>query len=552
MPERIKMTWNYGDMYEAIAAAMPEDQVALIHEGKVTTWKELDKRSNNIGGSLLAMGAVPGDKVAFYMRNHSAYMETLAACFKASLTHVNINYRYVEEELWYIIDNSDSKVVVYAAEFAPQVEKLRSRLPDVFLWLQVDDGHPGADFSASLPECRYEHYEALATSGNGEPLDIDRQPDDLILLYTGGTTGMPKGVMWGHLDLWTAGGGGANPVAMQEAPATLEEHVSNITQLGGGPRNMPVCPLMHGTGLLTGIGVLARGGCVVTVGNAHFDPAEVWATVESQQVNSMAIVGDAFGRPLLQELNSNPGKYDLSSLLGIVSSGVMWSPEIKQGLIKHNPQMSLVDSFGASEAVGFGQSVTTAELGVEVARFSVGEYTRVFSEDHREILPGSDEPGFVARCGGIPKGYYKDEEKTAATFPVIDGVRYSIPGDWCWVEADGTITLLGRGSVCINTAGEKVYPEEVEEILKVHADVEDALVVGVPDEKWGQSVTAVVELRKGIKLDETELRQFVHKQLAGYKCPKRYLAVDSIGRAVNGKADYKRITRFARTELGLT
>jgi fatty-acyl-CoA synthase len=546
------MTWNYGDMYEAIAAAMPEDQAALIHEGKMTTWKELDQRSNNIGRSLLEMGAVPGDKVALYMRNHSAYMEMLAACFKASLTHVNINYRYVEDELWYIIDNSDSRVVVFAAEFAPQVEQLRSRLPDVFLWLQVDDGHAGADFSGSRPECRYEHYEALATSGNGAPLDIDRQPDDLILLYTGGTTGMPKGVMWGHLDLWTAGGGGANPALMLEAPANLEEHVSNIVDAGGGPRNMPVCPLMHGTGLLTGIGVLARGGCVVTVGNAHFDPAEVWETVASQQVNSLAIVGDAFGRPLLQELDKSPGKYDLSSLLGIVSSGVMWSPEVKQGLIKHNPQMSLIDSFGASEAVGFGQSVTTAELGVEVAKFSVGEYTRVFSEDHREILPGSDEPGFVARSGGIPRGYYKDEEKSAATFPVIDGVRYSIPGDWCRVEADGTITLLGRGSVCINTAGEKVYPEEVEEVLKTHAQVEDALVVGVPDEKWGQSVTGVVELRNGIELDEAELKQFVHKHLAGYKCPKRILAVESIGRAVNGKADYKGITQFARTELGLT
>jgi fatty-acyl-CoA synthase len=545
------MTWNYGDMYEAIAAVMPNDQAALIHDGKVTTWTELDRRSNNIARALLELGAVPGDKVGFYMRNHSAYMETLASCFKARLTHVNINYRYVEDELWYILDNSDSRIVVFAAEFAPQVEKLRPRLPDVFLWVQVEDGHQGAEFSVGGAQGRYEHHEVLATSGNGEPLEIDRQPDDLILLYTGGTTGMPKGVMWGHVDLWTAGGSGANPLAQLEAPATLEEHVNNIVQVRGGPRNMPVCPLMHGTGLLTGIGVLARGGCVVTVGNAHFDPAEVWETVQHQQVNSLAIVGDAFGRPLLQELERNPGKYDLSSLLAIVSSGVMWSPEIKQGLIKHNPQMSLIDSFGASEAVGFGQSVTTAEMDVKVARFSVGEYTRVFSEDHREILPGSDEPGFVARCGGIPRGYYKDEIKTAETFPLINGVRYSIPGDWCQVEADGTITLLGRGSVCINTAGEKVYPEEVEEVLKTHADVEDALVVGVPDEKWGQSVTGVVELRQGRILDEGALREFAHRRLAGYKCPKRYLAIDSIGRAVNGKADYKGITQFAREELGL-
>ncbi len=545
------MTWNYGDMYEAIAKAMPEDQAALIHDGKITTWKELDRRSNNVGRSLLEMGAVPGDKVAFYMRNHSAYMETLASCFKARLTHVNVNYRYVEDELWYIIDNSDSKVVVFAAEFAPQIEQLRARLPNVFLWLQVDDGHPGCDFSQGNSDSRFEHFEVLANAGQGESLQLDRLPDDLIFLYTGGTTGMPKGVMWGHEDLWIAGGAGANPVALLEAPATLEEHVENIRQIGGS-RNMPVCPLMHGTGLLTGIGVLARGGCVVTISGTHFDPAEVWQTVASQQVNSMAIVGDAFARPLLQELDKNPDKYDLSSLLAIVSSGVMWSPEVKQGLIKHNPQMSLVDSFGASEAVGFGQSVTTADSGAAVARFSIGEFTRVFSEDHREILPGSDEPGFVARCGGIPRGYYKDEEKTARTFPVIDGVRYSIPGDWCRVEADGTIRLLGRGSVCINTAGEKVYPEEVEEVLKTHADIEDALVVGVRDEKWGQSVTGVVKLHDGVVLDEESVRQYIRKHLAGYKCPKRILAIENIGRAVNGKADYKAITQFAESTLGLS
>jgi fatty-acyl-CoA synthase len=545
------MTWNYGDMYEAIAQAVPE-RTALIHDGKTTTWKQMDQRANNLGRSLLEAGAVPGDKVAFYMRNNSAYMETLTACFKARLAHVNINYRYVEDELWYIIDNSDSRIVVFSAEFAPQVEALRERLPDVLMWVQVEDGYAGADFSTGTRQSRYMHYDELAESGKGEPIDIERQPDDLLLLYTGGTTGMPKGVMWGHVDLWSAGGAGANEVAMIEAPASIDEHVANIVKLGGGSRSMPVCPQMHGTGLLTSIGVLAQGGTVVTIGSAHFDPAEVWQTVESQKVNSLAIVGDAFGRPLLQELENNPGTHDISSLVGMISSGVMWSPEVKQGLLKHNSQLALVDSFGASEAVGFGRSVTTAEMGAEVAKFEISEFTRVFSEDHREIAPGSEEPGYVARCGGIPRGYYKDEEKTAKTFPVINGVRYAIPGDWCRVQSDGSIILLGRGSVCINTAGEKVYPEEVEEVLKTHPAVIDALVVGVPDVKWGQAVTAVVELDDGAVLDEVEMKNFVRKSLAGYKSPKHLLVIDSLGRAVNGKADYKRIGEFAEEQLGIT
>ncbi|MDP5058886.1 MAG: acyl-CoA synthetase [Pseudomonadales bacterium] len=545
------MNWNYGDMFEAIAAAMPQDRPALIHDGHVITWKQMDQRANSLGRRFLQAGARPGDKVAFYMRNHSAYMETLAACFKARLTHVNVNFRYVEDELWYIIDNSDARVVVFAAEFAPQVEALRQRLPDVLLWVQVDDGNPGADFSDNAANGQLKAYEGLATSGNGSALDMARQGDDMLFIYTGGTTGMPKGVMWAQEDIWTAGGAGA--VLDQEipAPADMAEHVANIMAATALNRGMPVCPEMHGTGLLTALGTLARGGTVVTISSSHFDAARVWQTVQDQQVTSMAIVGDAFGRPLLQELDKHPGAYDLSSMVGIISSGVMWSPEIKQGLLRHNPQMTLIDSFGASEAIGFGQSVTTADQGVAVAKFAVGEFTKVFSEDHREILPGSEEPGFVARCGGIPRGYYKDPEKSAKTFPKINGVRYSIPGDWCQVAADGTITLLGRGSVCINTAGEKVYPEEVEEVLKTHPAIKDALVVGVPDEKWGQAVTAAVELADAATLDEVALKAFVRKSLAAYKCPKHVFAIDDLGRAANGKADYKMIGQYVRAKLGI-
>jgi len=545
------MVWNYGDMFEAIAAALPQDRPALIHDGRVLTWQQMDQRANNLARHFLQAGAKTGDKVAFYMRNHAAYMETLTTCFKARLTHVNVNFRYVEDELWYIIDNSDARIVVFAAEFAPQVEVLRRRLPNVLLWVQVDDGHPGADMTHAGADSPVKSYEALATTGDGSPLNLKRQGDDLLFIYTGGTTGMPKGVMWAHEDIWTAGGGGAVVDQDIAAPANLEEHVANILAATANNRGMPVCPEMHGTGLLTALGTLARGGTVVTIGSAHFDPQQIWQTVQDQQVTSMAIVGDAFGRPLLQALEQNPGAYDLSSLMVIISSGVMWSPEIKQGLLKHNPQMSLVDSFGASEAIGFGQSVTTADQGVAVAKFAIGDFTRVFSEDHREITPGSEEPGFVARCGGIPRGYYKDPEKSAKTFPEINGVRYSIPGDWCQVAADGTITLLGRGSVCINTAGEKVYPEEVEEVLKTHPAIKDALVVGVPDDKWGQAVTAAVELADEAVLDEAELKVFIRRSLAAYKCPKHVFVIDQLGRAANGKADYKAVGQYIKTQLGI-
>jgi acyl-CoA synthetase (AMP-forming)/AMP-acid ligase II len=537
------MAWNYGDIYEAIADALPDDAPALIHRNNVVTWKEFDRRANNLAAALLDSGLAFGDKVGFYLRNHSAYMEMLSACFKARMTHVNVNYRYVEDELRYILDNSDSRAVLFDAEFKPQVRSLMRRLPEVKLWIQLGE-------EADLLEGT-RSYEQLAGDGSGERLDIERSGEDMLFLYTGGTTGMPKGVMWEHENHWSAGARGASPATNMIPPETVAQHAENVRQAGAGRKALPACPQMHGTGLFTSIGALAQGGCIVTTDSPRFDPEETWQLVQDHGVSSMAIVGDAFAKPLLAVLEQEPGRFDISSLLVMISSGVMWSPDVKQGLLRHNPNMALIDSFGASEAIGFGTSTTTAQGGEGIARFQLNERTKVFTEDFRVVQPGSGEVGFVAKAGGIPSGYYKDPEKTASTFPVIDGVRYSIPGDWCRVEADGTLTLLGRGSVCINTAGEKVYPEEVEEVLKTHPSVYDALVVGVPDEKWGQAVTGVVQLKEGVELDEAELRQHVHGALAGYKCPKRVVAIDDLGRASNGKADYKRITEFARTALGI-
>jgi len=306
---------------------------------------------------------------------------------------------------------------------------------------------------------------------------------------------------------------------------------------------------MHGTGLFTAMATLAGGGTVVTLTGASFEAEELWDTVQKHQVNGLAIVGDAFAKPMLRALEANPGRWDIASLVSIVSSGVMWSPEVKRGLLQFNRSMVLTDSFGASEAVGFGRSDTTADGTTEIAKFKLGEHCKVFDEDFREIPPGSGRVGFVARSGALPLGYYKDPEKTAKTFPTIDGVRYSIPGDYCQVEADGTLTLLGRGSVCINTAGEKVYPEEIEEVLKTHAMVADALVVGVADDKWGQAVTGVIHLEPGANFDEAALRSHVRRHLAGYKTPKRILVSTQPLRASNGKADYKGARQFAEATI---
>jgi fatty-acyl-CoA synthase len=360
-----------------------------------------------------------------------------------------------------------------------------------------------------------------------------------VLLYTGGTTGMPKGVMWTQSALFRALGGGGN-AALGEGPSeSVEEQRGRIADEARSMRLLPACPLMHGTGQFTAYNALAGGGAIVTCESRSLDTERLWRTVEARKVKAMAIVGDAFAKPMLRTLEERPGDFDLSSLFLIVSSGVMWSPPVKQGLLRHVPHGVLMDSFGSSEAVGFGTEITTKDGALQLGRFQLGPNCKVFTPEGKEVAPGSGEAGFVARSGPIPLGYYKDEEKTARTFPTIQGRRWSIPGDWCTVNEDGTLNLLGRGSVCINTGGEKVYPEEVEEALKLHADVADAVVVGVPDERWGEAVTALVELRPGCRADTETLRGFVKERLAAYKAPKTVVLVESVGRSPSGKVDYK-------------
>ena len=524
--------WNYGDLFDGLDAIVPPDQPALIHGNQVTSWGELVARTNNLARALINDGAQSGEKIALYLRNHPAYLEGAIAGFKARQVHVNVNYRYAAEEVRYILENSDATTVVFAREFSPLVAEVAGRLPGVRRWLAVDDGSGVQAPGFAQP------FDALAQTGDGTALGNSRSPDDLFFIYTGGTTGMPKGVMWRQDSLRRAL---FNPALVVRVPQDLADHLAivreTLTTAGHGPVNLPACPLMHGTGLLTALSALVAGGTVVTLGSTHFDADELLDAVERHRVDQVVIVGDAFGKPMVRALETR--RRDLASLLTIVSSGTMWSTEVKLALLRDLPQATLLDSFGASEAVGFGLSVMTAAGAVQTAKFQLGDDVKVFTPQDREVARGTGEVGVIARCGAIPEGYYKDDAKTQATFRTIGGVRWSIPGDFCTVETDGTITLLGRGSICINTAGEKVFPEEVEEVLKQHPDVEDALVVGLPDEKWGQAVTGVVTLRPGSALDEEALRALVRRQLAGYKTPKRVVAGDRAFRAPNGKADYK-------------
>jgi fatty-acyl-CoA synthase len=534
------MPWNYGDILDAIAPVLPQDAPALIHGSRVISWGETTKRSNNLARALIRRGAKPGDKVAFYMRNRPEYVETLAASFKARLTHVNVNYRYTPGEVHYIFDNSDAQTIVYGSEFRDAITEIRPRLDKVKTFVEVTDGEPAANFA--------ENYEALANEGDGSPLDIQRSPDDQFFIYTGGTTGMPKGVIWTHNDMRETQLAALRKIG--PVPEDLAGVIEAIKVAGPGPRLLPACPLMHGTGMLMSISTMLAGGCVITLTKPSLDSHELFEAVQKHKATGIVIVGDAFAKPMLQALEEKPGHYDTSSVINMVSSGVMWSREVKQGLLKHMPQVILMDSFGSSEGVGFGSSVMTKDGEIQTAKFQIGDRCHVFDENDQPVAPGSGKPGIIAQSAPIPIGYYKDPEKTAKTFRTINGVRYSMPGDWCVVETDGSLTLLGRGSVCINTAGEKVYPEEVEEALKTHPSIEDALVVGVPDEKWGQAVTAVVQLSDHAKLDEAALRAHVRDRLAGYKTPKRVLVTDITLRAPNGKADYKAALEFAKRELG--
>jgi len=448
----------------------------------------------------------------------------------------------------YLFDNADAEAVVFHASFTPLLEGIRSRLSKVRRWYVVsDDAGDGPDWAVS--------YESVVAKGADRTIaPWGRSGKDLLLLYTGGTTGMPKGVMWEQDELFNVLGAGGQPLlglapisSAEEAGERLRASVSAGAPL---PVTMSACPLMHGTGQFSSLITMNLGGTVVTLPSRHFDVDELLSEIERNKVSSLVIVGQAFAGPILERLDAEPTRFDLSSLRMMSSSGVMWSQDNKEGLLRHLPQAALFDSFGSSEAVGMGASVSTAGGASQTARFMLGPSCAVFTEDGRRVEPGSGERGLVAVGGFIPAGYYKDEAKTAQTFRTFEGKRWSVPGDWAEVLEDGTLFLLGRGSVCINTGGEKVFPEEVEEALKRHPAVRDAVVVGIPDTRFGETICAVVEASPGESPELDELSEHVKGHLASYKAPRHLVLVETIGRAPNGKVDYKRLKGVAVERLG--
>ncbi|HZZ68504.1 MAG TPA: acyl-CoA synthetase [Phenylobacterium sp.] len=541
-------SWTFADVWEAIAAIQP-DRPAHIQGDRVITWSEFDARADALAAYFIAKGMSRQGKVAAFLYNGPEYIESYYAAFKGGFAPVNTNYRYGPEELFYLFDNADAEAVVFHSGFTEVLEKIRGRLSGVKVWVAVaEPGHPVPAWA--------DDYDAIVAKVPAErPVKAPwgRSGDDLLLLYTGGTTGMPKGVMWAQDDLFNVIGAGGN-AALGIPPATsLEGLIARIQS----PEHMRLtsliaCPLMHGTGQFSNLICFNQGGTVATLPSRKFNAMELWDETDRLGATAIVIVGLAFSTPMLEALEANPGRWDLSSVRTMSSSGSMWSQENKQGLLSYAKNAMIFDSFGSSEAVGLGVSASAPGAEAKTAAFTPGPTCVIFTEDGRRVQPGSGERGMVAVSGLLPRGYYKDPEKTAKTFKIIEGIRWSVPGDWAEVNADGTLKLLGRGSVCINTGGEKVFPEEVEEALKTHPAVRDAVVVGLPDARFGERICAVVETDGAAQPTLAELSEHVRLTLAGYKAPRELVLVDSIGRAPNGKVDYKAIKDRAVAALGVS
>jgi 3-oxocholest-4-en-26-oate---CoA ligase len=528
--------FNLADLWERVVDEIP-DHEALVCGDRRLTYAEADERATRLAHHLSGAGIRAGDHVALYLYNGTEYLEGMLAAFKLSAVPINVNYRYGEDELRYLLDDADARAVVYHREFAPALASIRAKLPLLQLCVEVDD-----DSGAHSLDGAIEYETALAAAPDTRSF-APRSADDVYILYTGGTTGMPKGVMWRAEDIFFGAFGGGN---LGDAPITTPEQVVDTLDLHR--RGLPACPFMHGTAHWMAFGTLYSGGTVVMSPERHFDPEHLWRLIDTERVTFLVIVGDAFARPLIETYERLDPPADASPLTVVLSGGAVLSPAVKSTWVDRLPGTLLIDGFGASETGGQGQSVSAAGGPIEsVARFSVNDETTVLGDDLRPVPPGVI--GKLARRGHVPLGYYKDPVKSADTFPVVDGIRWSVPGDHARIEDDGTITVLGRGSVSINTGGEKVYPEEVEAALKSHGTVFDAVVVGVPDERWGERVAAVVQPRVGTPPTLEHLAEHVRAQLASYKVPRELVLVDAIVRSPSGKPDY----RWARaTALDVT
>ncbi len=532
MTETGARTFNLADLFEQVVDRFP-DREYLVAGDQRRTYAEMEARANRLAHHLADHGVGPGDHVGIYAHNSAEWVETLWAVFKLRAVWININYRYVEGELAYLFGNSDLKALVHEPEFQERVDACRDALPELEHTLVIG------------PE-----YEAALAAASPERDFGPRSPDDLYILYTGGTTGMPKGVIWRHEDVFMALGGGIDPMTRVRAtqPEDMLERATDFQITF-----FPIAPLMHGATQWGVMGQALTGNKVVLV--ANFDPEECWDLIQREGINSMMITGDAMGRPLIETLAADPDRFDSSSLLSLSSSAAVFSPSVKDQFFVQFPDLILTDAIGASESGNNGMTVVTKDNTAMKGGPTVTAMpdSVVIDEDFNIVQPGSGVIGKVARHGNIPLGYHKDEAKTAETFLTgPDGTRYAVPGDFATVEEDGSITLLGRGSVSINSGGEKIFPEEVEAAVKSHPAVYDATVIGVKDERWGQRVAAVVQLRDAAELaDIKDLQAHCRTEIAGYKVPRQVHFVDAVVRAPSGKPDYRWAADIAAGEPDL-
>ena len=524
------MEFNLADLFEAVADKAG-DRVAVVAGDRRLTYAELDERATRFGRYLLDVGVKPGDHVGIYAFNRAEWVEAMLGCFKARAVPINVNYRYVADELRYLFDNADLVALVYEAEFGPKVASVLPGLPKLEHLLVLEDG-TGTE-TDGLAAVDSEHALASASPERDFP---PRAAEDLYILYTGGTTGMPKGVMWHAEGIFFAAMGGGNYGGPGiEKP---EDIVNGITPAPSA--SLALAPLMHGNAQWTLMVTLFGGNTIVLSTSRRFDADEIWDLVARESVFIISLVGDAMARPLVDALDH---RETTPMVLAMVSGGAILSPAIKAELNAKLPNMMVIDAFGASET-GANGAVDVTDKG---PRFHMNEWTTVITEDGKQAAEG--EIGLLARRGHVPVGYYKDPEKTAATFVEFDGVRWAIPGDRAVIEEGGVINVLGRGSQCINTGGEKVFPEEVEAVLKSHPDVFDAIVVGVADARFGESVAAVVAPREGHTPTLDELAEHARSALAGYKVPRHLVLVDEVERTPAGKPNYRWAKELAGAQI---
>lgn len=537
------MAFTLAEINEAIAEAIP-DREAIVSPERRLTWRDLQRRTRRLANHLAAAGLgchtersalAPWqsgqDHLALYLYNGPEYLEGMTGAYKARVAPFNVNYRYVDEELFHLLADAQARAIIYHGSFAPRLARVLPRLPRLGVLLQVDDGSG----EPLLPGAR-DYEDALARSSPA-PSPLQPSADDLYLLYTGGTTALPKGVLWRQEDIFFAALGGKVPGL--DPVTTVAELVDRARHGGDLLRLLPAPPFMHNAAHWSAFIILHQGGTVVIPGNPRrLDPDDIWRTVERERVVTLTVVGDAFARPLIEQLRA--GRYDLSSLRILGTGGALFSPSLKTAFLELLPDVMIIDGFGASETGAQGSTMTAAGMEPVASAFRMDEHTVVLDPRlSRPLRRGETDIGWLARSGHVPLGYLGDEALTSRTYPVIGGTRYAVPGDRARLSADGTVEIIGRDAACINTGGEKVYAEEVELALKRHPSVYDVVVTGAPSERWGEQVTAIVALQPGATASADELRGAAARHLSRYKLPKAFVFVDAVTRSPTGKPDYR-------------